>query len=127
VVLERQPAYTWPEILYFAAASLWVVGGAYDLLQAVGWLPGVVLSLGGPVFYGAVASCRMALGLALLFQSDLSVTLARVFAVVQMIFSAVGVVMAVVWREGSALSFAYTAFQLGLAALVLYLLYVSTD
>lgn len=126
-VRRYKSGLTFQEICVYLVAVLWIAGGAYDLAQAIGWAPMLIEHFGGKAYFGMLAGFRLGLGLAILFQLDLATIVARFLALIQIAFSGVTVVLALLGGAQFSLGMGVEVLQIALAAFVFYLMGVAGE
>lgn len=64
---------TWQEIAYYVLAAIWVLYGAFEMLQGFGVIPSVWQSMPGPMkggpFIGTIGGVFVLMGIGLLFET----------------------------------------------------------
>jgi hypothetical protein len=126
-VRQRSRSFGLEELIFVLCAVLWVAGGGYDLAATFGKTPMLIEPFGGMAYFGILAGFRALLGLGMLFRIDLAGTISRVLALVQIAFSGVTVVLALVNESSQVNGIIYQAAQLALAALVFWIVAVVGD
>ncbi len=124
---KSEPRYSWQEVCYYAISGLWVVGGVWDVVQALGFLPELMPAVGGTAISGGFAVAQIVVGVGLLAQNDLAIFIARILTIVQIAMAALGIAFAMFGGFGAILAILFGVLQMALACFFLFLLNLMGD
>ena len=125
VQARRRYRLSWKEVAYTVLAWIWVLSGAYGMLQATGVVPDAIVAFGGAGYVGIIAGIQLLIGLGLLAQNDWVMFIAKIVCYVQALFASFAFIFVLAFGGPflrTALGLLYVLFELGLALFQVYIL-----